>query len=317
MKYLKNKLLFLRYFFYYIVNKKISMKKSILFTSVVTSLLLLSCKDTTEKRQDVSSSSKLERKYKNAQDFTYSNWVLKSNDSVRKIFKKNFSSKQLTTIVALNRVDKNTFYTMDTLVIPDKFDDDFLAYSPFPYTLSEAKQMDKLAIFSYEIQAYGLYENGELIKWGPTSMGSKQHLTPEGLFFTNWKGEEIQSTFDDEWILRWNFNIQNEEGIGWHQYALPGYPASHSCLRLLEDDARWMFDWADQWVLKDDQNVDAKGTPVIVFGSYDFEGRKPWLNLASNNKANDISKEDLNGVVNKYKAEILKEQENRKNFVAK
>lgn len=293
------------------------MKKISLMATLFISVLFISCKDNDGKRQDVSSKTKIERKYEKAQDFTYSNWVLKSNDSVRKIFKEKFTPKQLTTIVSLNRVDKNTFYTMDTLVIPDKFDDDFLAYSPFPYTLTEAKEITKLAVFSYAIQAYGLYENGELIKWGPTSMGSKQHLTPEGLFFTNWKGEEIQSSFDDEWILRWNFNIQNEEGIGWHQYALPGYPASHSCLRLLEDDARWMFDWADEWLLKDKQKVNAKGTPVIVFGSYDFEGRKPWLNLATNNKANDISKEEMNGIVKKYQSEILKEQENRKQFATK
>jgi hypothetical protein len=30
--------------------------------------------------------------------------------------------------------------------------------------------------------------------------------------------------------LRWNFNIENKLGVGWH--SLPGYPASHSCLRL-------------------------------------------------------------------------------------
>jgi hypothetical protein len=29
-------------------------------------------------------------------------------------------------------------------------------------------------------------------------------------FFTNWKAEETTSTFDDEWDLRWNFNIENK-----------------------------------------------------------------------------------------------------------
>lgn len=287
------------------------MKKSILVASLIALVAFYSCKDTPKERQEKSLEKKLERKYDKAQDYTYTNWVLKSNDSVRKIFKEKFTSQQLTTIVALNRVDKNTFASVDTLLIPDQFDDDFLAYSPFPYTLSSAKDMKKLAVFSYPIQAYGLYENGELVKWGPSSMGSKQHLTPEGLYFCNWKGEEVISTFDDEWVLRWNFNIQNEEGIGWHQYQLPGTPASHSCLRLLEQDAKWMFDWADEWVLADKETVKAKGTPVIVYGSYNFEGRKPWLNLAKDSHANDITSETLNGIVGKYQAEILKEQKNR------
>lgn len=241
--------------------------------------------------------------------------MLKSSDSVRKIFKKKFTSKELTTIVALNRVDKNTFVNVDTLLIPDQFDDDFLAYSPFPYTLEEAKKITKLAVFSYPIQAYGLYENGELVKWGPSSMGTKQYLTPEGLYFTNWKGEEVVSTFDDEWVLRWNFNLQNEEGIGWHQYTMPGYPASHSCLRLLEADAKWMYDWADEWILTDKKTVKAKGTPVIIYGTYDFEGRKPWLNLTKNSHSNDISPELLNDVVGKYQTEILTEQRNREAIV--
>lgn len=287
------------------------MKKTILITAFATLLTVIGCKDTPEKRQEKSLEKKFERKYEKAQDYTYTNWVLKSSDSVRKIFKEKFTSQQLTTIVALNRVDKNTFTTVDTLLIPDQFDDDFLAYSPFPYTLSSAKDVKKLAIFSYPIQAYGLYENGELVKWGPSSMGSKQHKTPEGLYFCNWKGEEVISTFDDEWVLRWNFNIENQEGIGWHQYQLPGTPASHSCLRLLEADAKWMFDWADEWILADKETVKAKGTPVIVYGSYDFEGRKPWLNLAKNSHANDISAETLNEIVGKYQAEIIKEQKNR------
>ncbi|UUV22231.1 L,D-transpeptidase [Paenimyroides aestuarii] len=275
------------------------------------SIAFYSCKDTTDSRQKMSSEKKLERKYEKAQSYTYTNWVLKSSDSVRKVFKEKFTSEQLATIVALNRVDKSTFTSVDTLLIPDQFDDDFLAYAPFPYTLNSAKEISKLAIFSYPIQAYGLYENGELVKWGPSSMGSKEHATPTGLYFCNWKGEEVISTFDDEWVLRWNFNIENEEGIGWHQYSMPGYPASHSCLRLLEADAKWMYDWADEWILADKETVKAKGTPVIIYGSYDFEGRKPWLDLAKNSHANDISAETLNEIVKKHQTNILKEQKNR------
>ena len=189
------------------------MKKLIFLCGIFLSLTFYCCKNTTEKRQETSLEKKMERKYDKAQDYTYSNWVLKSSDSVRKIFKEKFTAKQLRTIVALNRVDMRTFATVDTLLIPNQFDDDFLAYSPFPYTLSSEKNINKLAIFSYSIQAYGLYENGELIKWGPSSMGSKQHITPEGLYFCNWKGEEVISTFDDEWVLRWNFNIENKEGL--------------------------------------------------------------------------------------------------------
>jgi len=251
-----------------------------------------------------------ERKYEKAQDFSYSFWSLK-NDSIRKVFKTRFTSSEITTIVSLNRIDKSNLKLADSIIVPDKFDDDFLAYAPFPFTVKSIFEIPKLVVFSYPIQAYGVYEFGELVKWGPSSLGSKANQTPTGLFFTNWKGEEVQSTVDDEWILRWNFNIENTVGVGWHQYELPGYPASHSCLRLLENDAKWLYDWADEWVLKDATTVLAKGTPVIVFGSYNFNAKSPWLELTTNPKKNNISAKELDVIIAENLSEILKEQKNR------
>src|SRR5690606_24498723 len=113
-------------------------------------------------------------------------------------------------------------------------------------------------------QAWAIYEYGDMKRWGATSMGKESAQTPTGLHFANWKGEEVQSTVDDEWILKWNFNIMNKEGVGWHQYDMPGYPASHSCLRLFEKDARFLYEWADQWVIEGTDNIKAHGTPTIV-----------------------------------------------------
>ena len=142
-------------------------------------------------------------------------------------------------------------------------------------------------------------------------MGSKKNQTPTGLFFANWKAEETISTVDDEWKLLWNFNIANKLGVGWHQYELPGYPASHSCLRLTETDAKFLYTWADQWVLKDDQNVAVKGTPTIVFGGYDFDGSKSWYALVKNPEALKISESDIEGITKPFLEEILAEQKNR------
>lgn len=281
---------------------------------ILAFFLMISCQNS--KNKGSAERIKPIRKYDKPQDFTYKIWSLK-NDSVRKLFKSKFSSTEITTIISLNRIDKNTLQKADSLIIPNKLDGDFLAYSAFPYTIEKLFDIPKIAIFSYPIQAYGLYEYGELVKWGPSSLGSEVNKTPIGLFFTNWKGEEVQSTVDDEWILRWNFNIENTDGVGWHQYQLPGYPASHSCLRLLEHDAKWLYDWAEEWILKDASTVQAKGTPVIIFGDYDFDGKSPWLNLIENSKANEISVRELENLVSKYLAEIIREQENRAQILAK
>jgi hypothetical protein len=45
----------------------------------------------------------------------------------------------------------------------------------------------------------------------------------------------------------------------------------------LEEDAKWMYDWGDQWVLnKGGATVRAKGNPVIVYGDYPWGQRRPW-----------------------------------------
>lgn len=226
----------------------------------------------------------------------------------------NTSAKNI--IEALNRTDFNNLKKMDTIIVPNDATGDIAFYLPFPLRVEAAADIQKIIFFSYPSQSFAAYENGELIYTGATNMGRKANPTPTGLYFTNWKAEKTISTVDDEWELKWNFNIENKEGIGWHEYELPGYPASHSCLRLQEADAKYLYNWADQWVLQKDE-VQLKGTPVVVFGNYDFDAPKPWLKLVSNAAALNISDKDIDALLASYKAEILKEQKKRNALVKK
>lgn len=213
--------------------------------------------------------------------------------------------------LAINRTDKANFTQMDSVIIPTDLSGDIEYYLPFPFKVKALEEVNKMILFSYPTQTFATYENGELTYTGPTNMGRKADQTPIGLFFTNWKAEETTSTFNDEWDLKWNFNIANKLGIGWHQYELPGYPASHSCLRLLENDARHLYKWADQWVLLDDNTVSVKGTPVLVFGAYDFDAPKPWTQLVANPKALAISEEEIAKQAMPFLKTILAEQQKR------
>lgn len=217
-------------------------------------------------------------------------------------------------VYAVNRADKRNFSKMDTVIVPVDLNGDVVYYFPFPLEVPYLKEINKIAFFSYPTQSFAVYEHGVLVHTGPTNMGRENAQTPTGLFFTNWKARRTISTVNDEWELLWNFNILNKGGVGWHQYDLPGYPASHSCLRLTESDAKYLYKWADQWVLADKTTVQVKGTPVIVFGSYDFNAPKPWLRLVNDPHALDISAKDLEQQTKPFKDEILREQENRKNY---
>jgi hypothetical protein len=220
-------------------------------------------------------------------------------------------SGKLAIIVAVNRTDKASFAKMDSFIIPTDMAGDIAYYLSFPLNVKYLEAVDKIILFSYPTQTFATYENGILIYTGPTNMGRKADPTPTGLFFANWKAEKTISTVNDEWELFWNFNIANKEGVGWHQYVMPGYPASHSCLRLQEKDARYLYDWADQWVLGDKETVLANGTPVIVFGSYNFDGPKPWWQLGANPHALDISEAEIQKQVSPFLDKILAEQQKR------
>lgn len=217
-------------------------------------------------------------------------------------------------VYAVNRTDQSNFKRMDSVLVPTDLSGDIVYYLPFPLKVDYLEEVEKIVFFSYPAQAFAAYENGVLVRTGQTNMGSKQHTTQTGLFFTNWKARKTISTFNDEWELKWNFNIANKAGIGWHQYTLPGYPASHSCLRLNEADAKYLYDWADQWVLEDKTKVLVKGTPVIVFGSYDFDGPKPWLQLLNDPHALDISEKEIRKESEPFLDQILSEQQNRANY---
>jgi lipoprotein-anchoring transpeptidase ErfK/SrfK len=283
------------------------MKKSIVLLGIILALTSFSCK-----KGDAENTQQTNKIVKKAPVRKAPKAVTYTLENTKEWLKANESAENLEIAIAVNRTDKAFFTKMDSVIIPTDRSGDIAFYLPFPVEVPYLADVDKILFFSYPTQTFAAYENGILIYTGPTNMGRKKDQTPTGLFFTNWKAEETISTFDDEWKLLWNFNIENKKGVGFHQYDLPGYPASHSCLRLLEKDAKYLYEWADQWVLVDDENVKFKGTPVIVFGSYNFDAPKPWLQLVKNPKALTISESEMEKVTTPFLSTILKEQEKRK-----
>jgi len=178
-------------------------------------------------------------------------------------------------------------------------------FNSFPENVSIAKDIPKLMLISQRVQSFAVYEYGQLIRSGAVSTGKQSTPTASKIYFTNWKGKEVKSSFDDEWILKWNFNLDNHEGIGMHQYEMPGYPASHSCIRMFEADAMWIYDWADQWILSpNQQNIVAHGTPVIIFGDYRYDKKAPWKDLPKNESAIKISDEEIETAINQARVQI-------------
>ena len=187
------------------------------------------------------------------------------------------TEERLALLEKLNRCDRDVLRGMETAIIPLDWDRDETDYSPLPTTIGWAKQTDRLILVHAPMQAFAAYEKGELIHWGPISSGGRNSPTPAGAYFLNWKSKGRNSTVNSSWFLRWYYNFENDTGRSFHEYALPGLPASHGCVRLLGRDARWMYDWGNSWKLNDSgRDVEAYGTPVVIIGEYDFDNPAPW-----------------------------------------
>jgi lipoprotein-anchoring transpeptidase ErfK/SrfK len=232
-------------------------------------------------------SSDPEEKTEPLKPITYSPVKVKDVKSLAAL-KAKLGEEGFANVLKVNRLDRKHMRPGATLVVPNQTDD-LMALSPFPKELEMARHLPKLILVSREVQAFGAYESGKLVHWGPTSTGKRATQTPAGLYSTNWKKKVTRSSVDPSWILPWAFNLDNLQGIAFHQYDLPGYPASHGCVRLLNEDAQWIFGWADTWILSAKGNsLAAYGTPVIIFGDYSFGKEAPWKRLPGNSQAANV-----------------------------
>jgi hypothetical protein len=192
-----------------------------------------------------------------------------------------FAPWQIGLLEKLNRRDIDHLLRAEPpvpgLVVPVTWTEDELAYSPFPAEWREAEAFPKFLVVHQPQQAFAAYESGRLVRWGPVSSGRAETPTPAGQYNLTWRSRSRRSTDNAAWLLEWYFNFMNFRGISFHKFDLPGYAASHACVRLLERDAQWIYGWGDQWKLTaDGQRIEVPGTPVLVVGEFAHGEPGPW-----------------------------------------
>ena len=100
-----------------------------------------------------------------------------------------------------------------------------------------------MAIVSIKSQHVTFYDADGWILRAPVSTGTTGRETPAGVFAVIEKDKDHHSTmYDDAWMpnmlrITWN-------GIALHGGPLPGYAASHGCVRMPFDFAEKVFDKA-------------------------------------------------------------------------
>lgn len=193
----------------------------------------------------------------------------------------NFSEAALK---VLNRKEYRFILNSDEILVPEVFYADTRAYSIFPPYYSGAKDLEKFIIVSAKYQCMALYEWGVLVKFNAVNSGKERTPSYPGRYSLTFRQLERKSSIDSTWIMKYYFNFHPEAGMAFHQFTMPGYPASHSCMRMFLEDAMHLYSWGRG--AKVDENkirIPLSGTPVVVMDHYPFGIEfRPWMNISSN-----------------------------------
>ena len=185
------------------------------------------------------------------QDADYQCVVIKSGESWTSLFP---SPEEQDIVRRVNRMNTRLRPGM-TIAVPKNIDRlTIYDVSPFPrYVASEG---EKIIYVSQEKLAWGAYDqHGELVWWGPISSGSEHCpgvlggcTTPTGEFRVIRKQDiDCISTAFPRRADGYNGGAEMPYCMHFFRgYALhgseevPGYRASHGCIRLFTEDARWL-----------------------------------------------------------------------------
>lgn len=191
-----------------------------------------------------------------------------SGESWEKLFP---DEQQRDLVQRINRSYNNLWAGKEIVVPRDMTNKTMLDFSPFPLTISEKGEtqvivdQDKLAWAAYDKQ-------GTLVKWGPISSGrdkcsdsSRSCRTMTGIFhFFSKENEKCRSNVYPigKGGAKMPYCMYFHKGFALHgSDDIPGYRASHGCIRMFTRDALWLN---HEFVETSNEKNNYLGTKVIV-----------------------------------------------------
>ncbi len=121
-----------------------------------------------------------------------------------------------------------------------------------------------VVLVSIPLQVMHVYRNGILVGRSSVSTGAKGHATPSGVFTILEKDKTHYSkTYNNAPMP--NMQRLTWSGVAMHSGQLPGYPASHGCIRMPYDFSQLLY------------TITAKGGTVVI-----GDDKKPQPHFAVN-----------------------------------
>src|SRR3990167_3197911 len=173
------------------------------------------------------------------------------------------NSRERAIVMRLNRTNMPVKYRSWIIVPTNIRNINNLALSPFQ--LHKDTNGQRLILVNLTDQAFGAYDSsGQLVHWGPVS-GGKGYCPDIGRACNTATGHFAIYRTGSKGCYSTKFPIETgggapmpycmffHKGFALHGSTLPGYHASHGCIRLFSEDAKWL-----------NEDFAGVGTKVIV-----------------------------------------------------
>jgi len=151
-------------------------------------------------------------------------------------------------VLRFNRIDRMHALRGAYLKIPVVLDD-AVGFTPMPATLPQAKAYPRYILVDRAEQFLGAYEFGELKFSLPAATG-RHDATPAGIFpilaRDRWHRSSpyTVSGTDIPYPMFWAMKFavaKSGHGLWFHSRDMPGYPASHGCVGLYDEEMQLRF----------------------------------------------------------------------------
>ena len=150
-------------------------------------------------------------------------------------------------VLRFNRMDRRHFLGDRSIKVPKRLED-IKDYTPLPATYPDAAEEEKFILVDQSEMFLGAYEYGRLVFSFPVAVGIEGHRVPNGEFRIDaadrrhtsnmYTVEEIGRRYPMHYALRF---YEDRNADGWPSYYIhgrdvPGYPASHGCIGLYDEE---------------------------------------------------------------------------------
>jgi len=150
-------------------------------------------------------------------------------------------------VLRFNRLDRRHFIGGRSIKVPQRFEE-LRDFTPMPLTYQDAANEAKFILVDQTEMFLGAYEYGRLVFSSPLAVGIKGHRVPNGEFSIDaadrrhksnlYTIEEIGRPYPMHYGLRFHVDKSLETTPSYyiHGRDLPGYPASHGCIGLYDEE---------------------------------------------------------------------------------